>query len=77
MLNNLRGFDTDDELVVKKKFEDICLFLNVGTIELSRLAKVRNTRLYRAEILDREQRILLLRNVKGLKDSQLYKSVNL
>ena len=41
------------------------------------MAKIRNTRLYRAQILDREQRLLLLRRAKGLKDSRLYKSVYL
>ena len=51
--------------------------MNVGIIELSGLAKTRNTRLYRAKILDRKQRILLFRSVKGLKDSELYKSVYL
>ena len=70
----LRGFQTGDEGHARRKFKEICLFLNVGSIELSNLSKIGTTRLFRAKILNREKRLLLLRSAINLKTSEQYRS---
>ena len=44
-------------------------------IELSGLTSIVETGLFRAKILDKEQRLLLLSRVKNLRNSEVYRSV--
>ena len=71
----LWGFQTDDELVFRRMFSDICSFLDVGTMELSSVVKIGNTGLFRAKNLNRGQKMVLMNNVKRLRQSEQYKSV--
>ena len=71
----LRGFQTDDDRLLRRKLDDVCLFLEVGTVEFSDFVKIGNTGLFRAKIRDREQRIVLLNNVKRLRNSEQYRSL--
>ena len=71
----MRGFGTNDVDLAKKKFEDICLFLNIDVIELSELIRIGDTALFRRKIRDKEKRLLLLSEVKKVRLSDNYKSV--
>ena len=55
----LRGFSSTSQEVVKRKFVDICVLLNVGNIELSGLSRIEETGLFRAKIMDKEKTIII------------------
>ena len=71
----LRGFQTEDVEVIRKKVRDICLILNVDVFELEGLIKIDNTGLFRAKVLDRDLRSALLSNARNLRKIDQYKSV--
>ena len=68
----LRGCQTDNDRLLRRKL-DVCLFLDVGTVEFSDFVNIGNTGLFRAKIRDREQRMVLLNNVMRLKNSEQYR----
>ena len=71
----LRGFNAVNQNDVKRKFADICVLLSVDQIELSGLTRINEMGLFRAKIMNKEQRSLLLSRVKNLRNSEAYRSV--
>ena len=70
----LRSFQTND-ILLRRMFSNIYSFLGVGIMELSSVVKIGNTGLFRAKILDRGQRMVLMNNVKRVRQSEQYKSM--
>ena len=70
----LRGFNSNNQDLVRRKFVDICELLGIGHIELSGSTGIENTGLFRAKIMNKEQRFLLSR-VKELRNSEAYRSI--
>ena len=59
----LGGFQVENKVAVMRKFE-ICMFLNVGNVELREDVTIEDAGLFRAKILNKEKRFLLLSKVK-------------
>ena len=68
-----RSFNSANPDIVKK-YNDICVLLNVGQISLSGLSQVEATSLFRAKIEDKKRSFLLSR-VKELRSSEAFRSV--
>ena len=68
----LPGLQTDDDILLQRKLDDMCLFTDVGTVEFSDLVKIGNKGLFRAKIRNHEQRMVLLNNIKRLRHSEQY-----
>ena len=51
------------------------LFLDVGTVQFSYFVKIGNTGIFRAKIMDREQRTVLLNNAKRLRNHEQHRSL--
>ena len=71
----LKGFNSADQDIVKKKFDDICALLNVGQVSLSGLSRIGETGLFRAKIEDKEKRSFLLSRVKELHSSEAFRYI--
>ena len=71
----LRGFRTGSAETLREKFMRACLALDVGEVELTGLVRIGDTSLFRAKVLDREQRRTLLDCAKNLRHLDEFKSV--
>ena len=60
---------------MEKKFDNICLLLNVGKVLLSGLFRIGETGLFRVKIEDKDKRSFLLSRVKELRSSEAFRSV--
>ena len=60
----LRGFQVENKVAVMRRLAEICMFLNVGNVELREAVRLGDTGLFRAKILNKEKRFLLLSRVK-------------
>jgi hypothetical protein len=60
---------------VRDEFRRTCLLLDVGEVELVDLMEIGSTVLFRARVLNRDQRTRLLENARNLKHSDEYMSV--
>ena len=49
----LRGLNSANQGIVKRKFDALCMLLNAGQIGLSRLSRIGATGLFRAKIEDK------------------------
>ena len=66
-----RGFRADDAPQMISRFREVCLYLDVGHIELSEVVKINNS-LFRAKIPNARDRLRLLAETRRLKGSDQY-----
>jgi len=71
----LRGFQVETANAVREKFAGVCVALDVGEIELDDLVRISGTSLFRARILNLDQRRELLDCTKNLRHLEDFKSL--
>ena len=67
-----RGFRADDAQQMTSRFREVCLYLEVGHIQLSEVVKINNS-LFRAKVSNASDRLRLLAEARKLKNSDQYR----